>query len=164
MKVQGFILMGVAGSGKTSIGKMLAERLGWDFLDADDFHPAENIAKMAAGIPLNDDDRSPWLASLHDRLSSMLKAGKHPILACSVLKEAYRQRLMDDGNGGLVLVYLKGSYDLIYRRISERAGHYMKPEMLQSQFATLEEPKTAFSVDIDQSPEEIVQQIISIID
>src|SRR5258706_9301195 len=107
----GFIIMGVAGSGKTTVGKALAEKLGWDFFDADDFHPAENIAKMAAGIPLNDSDRIPWLAALSDQLFATLEAGRHPVLACSALKESYREQLLE-GKAGVEILYLQGSYEL----------------------------------------------------
>src|SRR5215475_1449925 len=104
MQPNGFLVMGVAGSGKTAFGKLLAEKLGWDFFDADDFHPSENIAKMTAGIPLDDSDREPWLAALAKLLASTLEAGKHPILACSALKELYRQKLLD-GENGVVIIY-----------------------------------------------------------
>ncbi len=156
----GFLIMGVSGSGKTSVGMSLAQKLGWNFFDADDFHPAENIAKMAAGIPLNDSDRSPWLAALHQLLSSTLKSNRHPILACSALKQKYRTQLMD-GLAGLELVYLKGNYDLIWSRMSAREGHYMKPEMLRSQFAALEEPTDAFAVDISISLDDMIDQILA---
>jgi gluconokinase len=160
MKPTGFLILGVSGSGKTSLGKTLAESLGWDFFDADDFHPAENIAKMAAGIPLSDADRAPWLAALRDLLLSTLQVGRHPILACSALKESYRRQLLD-GNEGVALIYLQGSYELIYQRLSERAGHYMKPEMLQSQFDTLEVPDSALTVKIQHPLEQIVCQILT---
>ena len=156
----GFLIMGVSGSGKTSVGKGLAQKLGWDFFDADEFHPAENIAKMAAGIPLNDSDRAPWLAVLHQLLSSTLKTNRHPILACSALKHKYRVQLMD-GLAGLELLYLKGNYDLIWSRMSAREGHYMKPEMLQSQLAALEEPTNAFAVDISLSLNDMIDKILA---
>ena len=154
-----FIVMGVSGSGKTSVGKALAEELGWDFFDADDFHPPENIVKMASGIPLDDFDRAPWLASLHDLISSSLRAGKPGVLACSALKERYRQKLMD-GNEGVQLVYLKGSYDLIGSRMVTRKDHYMQTHMLQSQFDALEEPVNALTVEISGQVNEIVQEIL----
>ena len=154
-----FIVMGVSGSGKTRVGKTLAEELGWDFFDADDFHPPENIAKMASGIPLDDFDRAPWLASLHDLISSSLRAEKPGVLACSALKERYRQKLMED-NQGVQLVYLKGSYDLIWSRMSVREDHYMQPHMLRSQFEALEEPVNALTVDISDRVHEIVQKIL----
>ena len=152
--------MGVSGSGKTTVGKSLAQKLGWDFFDADDFHPAENIAKMAAGIPLTDSDRAPWLATLHHLLSTTLEANRHPILACSALKHKYRVQLLD-GLVGLEVIYLKGNYDLIWSRMSAREGHYMKPEMLQSQLATLEEPEDAFALDISLSLNDMIDKILA---
>jgi gluconokinase len=160
MKTRFFIVMGVSGSGKTSIGKSLADSLGWDFYDADDFHPPANVAKMADGIPLDDSDRAPWLAALHDLISSSLTADRPGVLACSALKERYRQQLMD-GNEGVQIVYLKGSYDQIWSRMEKRTDHYMKPHMLKSQFDTLEEPANALDVDISMPVNEIVQKIIS---
>ena len=160
MKTRFFIVMGVSGSGKTSVGKSLARHLGWDFYDADDFHPPENIAKMASGIPLDDSDRAPWLASLHDLISSSLKADRPGVLACSALKERYRQQLVD-GNDGVQIVYLKGSYDLIWSRMERRTDHYMKPHMLKSQFDNLEEPTNALTMDISMSVDDMVQKIIS---
>jgi len=151
--------MGVSGSGKTTLGKALAQKLGWDFFDADDFHPPANIVKMAAGIPLSDSDRAPWLASLHEQLLSTLKAGRHPVLACSALKDKYRAQLLE-GMDGIAIIYLKGSYDLIFSRMSIREGHYMKPEMLRSQFDTLEEPKDAVVLDVEMSLEEMIDTII----
>ena len=159
MVVNGFIVMGVSGCGKSAIARLLANRLDWDFLDADDFHSPENISKMEAGIPLSDSDRAPWLAALNERLISTLTAGRHPVLACSALKESYRTTLCR-GTGGLQFIHLKGSYDLIWSRISQRKGHYMKPEMLRSQFETLEEPVDALAVDVSLTPEEIVEKII----
>jgi gluconokinase len=156
----GFLIMGVSGSGKTSVGKTLAQKLGWDFFDADDFHPAENIAKMTAGIPLDDLDRAPWLATLHQLLSTTLKSNRHPILACSALKHKYRVQLLD-GLSGLEMIYLKGTYDLIWSRMSAREGHYMKPEMLQSQLAALEEPVDALAVDISVPLNDMIDKIIA---
>ena len=151
--------MGVSGSGKTTLGKAPAQKPGWDFFDADDYHPPENIAKMTTGIPLSDSDRAPWLAALHDLISSSLKQNKSGVLACSALKERYRQQLMN-GSDGVQLVYLKGSYDLIWSRMETRPDHYMKPQMLHSQFDALEEPSNALTVDISLSVEEIVQFVI----
>jgi len=154
------IVMGVSGSGKTSVGKTLAEKLGWNFYDADNFHPPANITKMKNGIPLDDSDRAPWLDALHDLISSNLKQNQPSVLACSALKERYRQKLMD-GNDGMRLVYLKGSYELIWSRMSARKDHYMKPEMLQSQFEALEEPTNALVVDIALSMDEILGMIVN---
>ena len=162
MKPCFLIVMGVSGSGKTAVGKALAAELGWEFYDADDFHPPENIAKMERGIPLNDDDRSPWLAVLHDLIASCLKASLPGVLACSALKESYRQMLLA-GNPAVQIVYLKGSYDLILSRMSIRSGHYMKPALLQSQFAALEEPRNALTVDITLPVDKIVEKILSIL-
>jgi gluconokinase len=151
--------MGVSGCGKTTIGNALAIKLGWDFYDADDFHTAENKAKMRAGIPLNDYDRAPWLASLHALISRCLDDNKPGVLACSALKESYRQMLLA-GNQGILTVYLKGNYDLIWERMIARSDHYMKPEMLISQFEVLEEPTYGLVVDISQSVDEIVALIL----
>ena len=160
MKTRFIIVMGVSGSGKTSVGRSLADHFGWDFYDADEFHPPENIAKMANGIPLDDADRVPWLAALHHLIASSLNEHRPGVLACSALKERYRQQLLD-GNQGVQLIYLKGSYDLIWSRMEERTDHYMKPHMLKSQFAALEEPANALTTDISGSVPEIVQEIIS---
>jgi gluconokinase len=159
MKTCFFIVMGVSGCGKSSVGKALADSLGWDFYDADNFHPPENVAKMAGGTPLDDSDRAPWLESLHDMILSSLRADSPGVLACSALKERYRKQLMD-GNDGVQLVYLKGSYELIWSRMEKRTDHYMKPEMLQSQFETLEEPARALTVDISTSMGECVREIL----
>lgn len=159
---KGLILMGVSGSGKTTIGERLAKLFDWEFFDADDFHPAENIQKMASGIPLNDSDRLPWLKNLQNLLSTTIKNGKNPILACSALKNSYRDLLLT-GNEGVKIVYLKGSYELILDRMQNRAGHYMKANMLKSQFDLLEEPTDGLVVDIQQQPDEILKEIISIL-
>jgi len=159
MSIRFIIVMGVAGCGKTTVGKSLAEHLGWDFYDADDFHPPENVAKMASGVPLNDSDRAPWLATLHDLISTSLKRNRPGVLACSALKERYRQQLLD-GNKDVQLVYLKGSYDVIWSRMQQRSDHYMKPHMLQSQFDALEEPTNALTVDISMSVDDTLQAIL----
>lgn len=152
--------MGVSGSGKTSVGKALAEYLGWDFYDADDFHPPENVAKMTNGIALNDSDRAPWLAALHDLISASLQADRPGVLACSALKERYRQQLLDRADR-VQVVYLRGSYDLIWSRMAARKEHYMKPYMLKSQFAELEQPTNALTIDISKPVNDIVQEIVS---
>jgi gluconokinase len=151
------LLMGVSGSGKTTIGQMLSGQLNWPFIDGDSLHSAGNIAKMAAGIPLTDDDRAPWLQSIHAVIERWQAQHKNGIVASSALKEQYRQILLTSSE--TKLVYLRGSYDLIYSRMQHRPGHYMKPEMLQSQFATLEDPKDAIVVDISLSAEQIVSTI-----
>ena len=159
MKTKFFIVMGVSGSGKTEVGKSLSQYLGWNFYDADDFHPTQNIAKMANGIPLDDSDRAPWLAALHDLISSSLAENRFGVLACSALKERYRKQLLA-GNDGVQLVYLKGSYDLIWSRMAARKEHYMQPEMLQSQFDTLEEPVNALTMDISRPVDEILSKVL----
>ena len=143
------------------MGKSLAQSLGWDFYDADDFHPPENVDKMANGIPLVDSDRAPWLASLNELISSSLKADRPGVLACSALKERYRQQLTN-GNEGVQIVYLKGSYELIWSRMEKRTDHFMKPHMLKSQLEALEEPTNALTMDISMSMDDIVQKIISV--
>lgn len=158
MKITGFIIIGVSGCGKSTVARLLAKELGWDYYDADDFHPDENIAKMAASIPLQDDDRIPWLAALNEMLRVQRAAGQHPVLACSALKRSYRQKLKE-GNDGLKIIYLQGDYDLIWERMLARSEHYMKAEMLRSQFDALEEPVQALMLNIRLSPEEIVSQI-----
>ena len=159
MKTGFIIVMGVSGCGKSSVGKLLAEKLGWDFYDADDFHPPVNVKKMADGIPLDDSDRAPWLASLHELISSSLKQNQPGVLACSALKERYRQQLME-GNENIQLVYLKGSYELIWSRMSTRREHYMQPEMLQSQFDALEEPVNALTMDISGPVDDISLKVL----
>ena len=155
-----YVIMGVSGSGKSSLGKALADHLGWDFYDADDVHPPANVAKMSSGIPLTDEDRAPWLASLHDLIESCLREDRPGVLACSALKERYRQTLLS-GNAGVQLVYLKGSYELMRSRMVHRPGHYMKVNMLQSQFDALEEPQNALTVDAARPLDELVSQILS---
>lgn len=155
------VLMGVSGSGKTAIGQALAERLGCRFYDADDFHPALNIEKMARGLPLNDDDRVPWLLGLHDLIHSLLEKGTPAVLACSALKREYRVRLWSEGEP-VFLVYLQGDFEVIQARMRGRKGHYMKAEMLQSQFDALEPPGPgeALTVDSAQSVEKIMSEIL----
>jgi gluconokinase len=151
------LLMGVTGSGKTKIGSALAARLGWEFADADDFHSAENKQKMAAGIALTDADRAPWLAALRSQISTWLAKKQSAVLACSALKQSYRDMLLIHTD--VHLVYLKGSYDLIASRLRERASHYATEALLSSQFATLEEPADAITIDVNQPPEKILDEI-----
>jgi gluconokinase len=151
------ILMGVTGSGKTTVGLALAESLHWQFVDADDFHSPANVAKMRAGIPLDDADRGPWLASLHDAIAGWSQSGASVVLACSALKEAYREELLVSSE--VELVYLRGRPELISQRLAQRHGHYMDPNLLASQFATLEEPHDAITVDVDADVPELVGRI-----
>jgi len=148
------LLMGVTGSGKTTVGLALAKSLAWKFADADDFHSPANVAKMRAGIPLDDADRMPWLAALRSQIDAWRQSGINVVLACSALKQAYRDQLMSGPD--VKLVYLHGTQELIAQRLSQRRGHYMNPDLLLSQFATLEEPGDALVVDVDNSVDEIV--------
>ncbi len=153
------VLMGVTGSGKTTVGRLLAEKLAWTYFDADEFHPESNIEKMKGGLPLNDADRKPWLESLRELIHDCLGRSESAVLACSALKESYRGFLLVDQN--VKLVYLKGEYELIRQRLSERRDHYMDPKLLDSQFETLEEPAESLRVDIASDPREIVSIIRS---
>jgi len=139
-------LMGVCGSGKTTVGRALAAALRWPFHDADDFHPPENVAKMASGVPLDDTDRVPWLAKIADTLAQGEARGEHAVLACSALKRAYRDRIATAGD--VRFVYLKGDLPTIAARLATRKHEYMPASLLASQFAALEEPDGALVVDI----------------
>lgn len=152
------LLMGVAGSGKTTVGLKLAAALGWSFRDADDFHPPENVAKMSSGIPLTDRDRAPWLAAIRAHLDTSLARGESAIVTCSALKESYRQTLISDP-AKVKLVHLAGDYQTILERLNARQGHFMKPEMLKSQFETLEPPQGALVASITETPDAIVARI-----
>lgn len=162
------VLMGVAGSGKTTIGARLGAELGWRFIDADDFHPAANVEKMASGQPLDDADRAPWLAALHAALVAETAAGRSVVLACSALKAAYRRALVgggpDSGDAVVVpvparFVYLQGSPALLRQRLRSRTDHFMREHLLDSQLDTLEEPGDALVIDIAESPRRIVEKI-----
>jgi 6-phosphogluconate dehydrogenase len=150
-------IMGVSGSGKTSIGQLLANELSVPFMDADDYHPVSNIEKMRQGIPLQDSDRIPWLGELHKIAKSHIGTGC--VIACSALKEAYRQQLEQSIASNVAWIYLKGSYEEIFQRIKNRQGHFMGAEMLKSQFDTLEAPQNAIAINISDSPAVIVQKI-----
>jgi gluconokinase len=149
--------MGVSGSGKTTIGSMLSHELGWAFFDADDFHPLANREKMSQGIPLTDEDRSEWLKALQEMIRKNLKEGVSCVLACSALKQRYRDQLAVDKK--VRFVYLHGMYDQIETRMKRRQDHYMPVQLLKSQFEALEEPQDAITVDISLAPEEIVNII-----
>lgn len=157
------VIMGVSGSGKTTIGQLLGKQLGWSFYDGDDYHPPANIQKMANDIPLTDEDRAAWLAALAELIRELTKDQRPGIIACSALKQSYRQQLQPDG-ADVRFFYLKGSYELILKRMQSRQEHYMKPEMLKSQFDTLQEPQGIPAIDIDQTPEAIVEQIREMIE
>lgn len=149
------LVMGVSGSGKNAIGEPLAQRLGWKFIDGDDYHPPENVKKMAAGIPLQDEDRWPWL----DRLNRLLRKETDAVLACSALKEAYRRRLLA-GVRDCAIVHLRGSFELIRRRVEARRHRYMPASLLQSQFDTLESPAEAIEIDVSRDVDVSVEAIV----
>jgi gluconokinase len=151
------IVMGVTGAGKTTVGRLLALELNWEFADADEFHPAVNVEKMRRGVALSDKDREPWLVRLRAAISSWIGEGKNVVLACSALKRFYRQQL--DVGPQVRFVYLKGSSQLISERLRARAGHFAGEAILAGQFADLEEPKDAVTVEIGAAPEQIVSQI-----
>ena len=152
------VLMGVTGSGKTTVGEQLAQQLGWAYYDADDFHPEANVRKMASSTPLTDEDRWPWLETLSAAIDQWLQAEQGAILGCSALKQSYRDILVR-GRPGVQIVHLKGSKALIAQRLETRQHRYMPASLLDSQFATLEEPRDALSVDIGPSPAAIAATI-----
>ncbi len=152
------VLMGVSGSGKTTIGRMLAAELKWEFHDGDALHSIENRQKMARGIALTDADRMPWLYRVRELIEDCIAQGNNAVIACSALKQSYRDILVADP-AQVRLVYLKGSLRLIAKRISARKGHFMPPSLLPSQFAALEEPRDALAIDIAAPPAEIVRKI-----
>lgn len=157
------LVMGVSGSGKSTVGKMLAEKLQWKFKDADEFHSQANIEKMKKGIPLTDEDREPWLQKMQDTILQWLKDDKDVVLACSALKESYREKLCYCQEQ-VTLVYLEASCELIKQRLKNRKGHFMNEDLLESQFETLEKPVEGIHVNIAKPPEAIVNQIIERLD
>jgi gluconokinase len=154
------VLMGVSGSGKTTVGVPLAQALGGEFVEGDDYHPPANVAKMRQGIPLDDADRRPWLEALSAEIGRWLAAGRTVVLACSALKRSYRT-ILRGGRAGVRFVHLKGNPSLIRARLAERRGHYMPASLLDSQLATLEEPQDAIVVAIDRPLAEIVARILA---
>jgi len=153
------VLMGVSGSGKTTVGKILAHDLGWTFVEADDYHPAANVEKMRRGVPLDDDDRRPWLQALRERIDEAVERGEDVVLACSALKHSYQDYLEKHHPDNVRYVHLRGSEELIRRRLAERKGHFMNPGLLHSQFETLEPPGDALQVDIAPPPEVIAAEV-----
>ena len=154
------IIWGVAGAGKTTIGKLLAEQLGWKFYEGDDFHPGANIEKMERGVPLTDEDRQPWLQKLREVIERSLAADENAVLACSALKKKYRDQLRV--NQDVKFVFLRGDRKRIAERIKKRRGHFFDPKLLESQFADLEEPEPsedALSFEIGSEPHELVEKI-----
>ena len=155
-----YIIMGVSGTGKSTVGKLLSDRTGWAFYDADDFHPQENIDKMYRGIPLSDRDRLPWLLELKQLIVETISSKSQGVLACSALKAQYRQ-ILQNNHSEVVFIYLRGDYDCIQRRVLKRTGHFMSSALLRSQFDTLEEPQDALVMDVFLSPDKIVDEILS---
>jgi len=154
------IIFGVSGAGKTTIGQLLAQELGWRFYEADDFHPRANIEKMRQGVPLTDQDRWPWLESLRELIKRCIAAGEDAVLACSALKKAYRRYLRV--NAEVKLVFLRGEYALIAEQLQHRRGHFMNPVLLRSQFADLEEPQATESsivIELGRGPHKLAQEI-----
>lgn len=162
-KPRAVILMGVAGSGKSTVGANLAKRLAWAFLDADDFHPAANVEKMSNGIPLNDEDRMPWLRRLHDELEHRLGSGASIVLGCSALKESYRQ-IMQEGLSRIDFVFLDVDQVTLTERLGTRQAHFFPKGLLESQFAALERPQNALIVNANRSIEEVIEQIVAALD
>ena len=153
------LVMGVSGAGKTTIGRRLADELGWQFSDGDDFHPAANLEKMRNGHALTDADRQPWLERMHSAIVDRISRNQPAGLACSVLKAGYRAIVEEGCRAHLRLVYLKGSFDLFHQRLTHRRDHFMPRELLAGQFAILEEPADALVIDAALPPDEIVRQI-----
>jgi gluconokinase len=153
------LLMGVSGSGKTTVGQLLASQLGWEFADGDDYHPAANVEKMRNGIPLTDADRAPWLETLRALIAGWIAARKNAVLACSALKRAYRESLRVGPE--VQAVYLRGTPQLLRQRLHARVGHFMTERMLESQLAALEEPEDSVVVDVDWAPARIAGEILA---
>ena len=151
------VLMGVTGSGKSTVGKLLVQQLGWKFFEGDDFHSPANIEKMRRGMPLSDDDRRPWLEAIRESIRKMVERSENAVIACSALKHSYRQMLRIAGE--VVFVYLKANIDIVRERLKNRTGHFMNPNLIQSQFNTLEESEQALRVDASLPPGEIVRRI-----
>ena len=154
------VVMGVAGSGKTTVGPPLARALGWAYAEGDRFHPPENVAKMRGGTPLDDADRAPWLAAMAVSIRDWIAAGRPHVLACSALRQRYRDALKQ-GFAEVGFVWLKGDLERIAARMAARKDHFMPPALLRSQFATLEEPADALAVDIERAPEAIVADALA---
>ena len=154
------MLLGVSGSGKTTVGRKVARRLGWEFVDADDFHSAKAVKKMSSGSPLDDSDREPWLARLGGEIRTRVASGTNTVLACSALRERYRRTLAGDRPGDVTFVFLHAGREVLERRLAERRGHFFRPDLLASQLAALEEPKDALRVDASASPAKTAEAVV----
>lgn len=155
-----YVVIGVSGSGKSTVGKLLSDRLNCQFYDADDFHPSSNIRKMNQGQPLTDSDRLPWLLELQKLIADALNEPKTAVLACSALKENYRKIIAGNCSTKVTWIYLYGDYETIHSRLKERQDHFLDADLLCSQFETLEEPKNALIINVSEKPQEIVNQIM----
>lgn len=165
-QAKAFILMGVSSTGKTSVGTAVAQKLGIKLIDGDDLHPRANIVKMAHGTPLNDDDRNPWLERINDAAFSLEQKSENGIIVCSALKKKYRDQIRE-GNANVTFLFLHGSFELILERMKKRKGHFIKPELLQSQFNTLEIPQSdepdVIFIDINANFEDVVERCVEAI-
>jgi gluconokinase len=162
-RISALVVMGVSGSGKSTLADLLSKRLGWPFRDADEFHPPENIAKMSAGHPLNDEDRAPWLAAIAAWVDRERAAGKHAIVTCSALKRAYRDVLIGSRDD-VGLIFLQGERDVIHARMAARKDHFMPKSLLDSQLATLQPPASeerALSLKVDAPPETLADRAMA---
>ena len=153
------VVMGVTGAGKSAVGKLLANELGWTFVEGDDFHPPANVDKMRQGIPLDDEDRRPWLDAIRNRLDQARRQGENVVLACSALKHRYQDYLAGHASEAVRFVYLFGSPEMIRQHLANRTGHFMNPALLASQFEDLEPPEHAIRVEINHPPPELVAEI-----
>lgn len=153
------VMMGVSGTGKSTVGRLLADALGWSFVEGDDYHPPGNVEKLRAGVPLTDEDRWPWLEALRDRMDAALARGENVVLACSALKHRYQHYLEAHDPAHVHFVWLHGSEELIRARLAARTGHFMNPGLLHSQFQTLEPPEDAIRVEVTDPPAAIVEQV-----
>lgn len=156
------VMMGVSGCGKTTVGKLVAEELGWEFVEGDEYHSPENIAKMSSGQPLNDEDRFDWMNALNKKISEMLSSGKSGVVACSALKQKHRKHLARNWEDQVLYIHIKGTFDEIHQRMEAREGHYMKAGMLRSQFEALEPPEDVPAYDASLTPEQIKSAILKL--
>lgn len=155
-----YVVMGVSGCGKSTVGAMLASRMNISFIDADDYHPEKNVEKMMRGVALMDEDRIPWLEKLGELIKETLSKGEEMVLACSALKHSYREILAGQNSRFVRFIYLKCSFGTVRKRLQARRGHFMPPALLESQFADLQEPRDAFSVDAELPAERIVDSVV----